>query len=88
MNTVRVEENGKVLRLYPSRLAAEGGAVILAKGALQRFEPVIHPSMTGWLIRDNETQREFDADGLVTVERGTMSNVPRQDKLRPGDRPS
>lgn len=65
MRTIRIVENGTVLRLFTEERAAANYAAILAKGALQRYPAQLHGGGIGWLVMDTETGRRYDEAGLI-----------------------
>ena len=65
MRTVRQEDNGKVLRLYPNESDASKAAALIARGVLERYVAVTHKSGNGWLVQDKETGRQLDAAGPI-----------------------
>lgn len=56
---------GKVLYLYVSQAEAEQHAVLLGRGHLERFKAEMHESELGWYVKDRESGRIIDAQGLV-----------------------
>lgn len=65
MHSVRQEDDGKVLRLFPTMDDAIKNAQLLARGSLERFHAVKHKSENGWLVHDKESGRQYDAAGLI-----------------------
>ena len=67
MYSVRVEdqETKKTLYLFPDQSVATRDSVLLACGHLDRFEVQQHSTGLGWVIKDKESGRIFDAQGLA-----------------------
>lgn len=67
MYKVRIEDRelGKTMYLFPKEADAKQQAVLLGRGHLERFEVRQHSSELGWFIKDKESGRIFDAQGLV-----------------------
>lgn len=67
MSKVRIEDMsmGKVLYLHTAKSDAEELARQLGRGHLERFQSVEHSSGLGWFVKDKESGRVFDAQGLV-----------------------
>lgn len=65
MQTVRQEDDGKVLRLFALESDANSAAGLIARGALERFEVIQHKSGNGWLVHDKESGRYLDASGPI-----------------------
>lgn len=53
------------LKLLPSKEDAEQLGLALGSGHLQRFEAVEHESLAGWITRDRQTGRVYDAVGPI-----------------------
>lgn len=76
MYPVKIQHAGKSLWLFPNHDHAETARVQLARGALERFEVQAHPSGLGHWIKDKETGRFFDSQGMFDEPAATLSAEP------------
>ncbi len=59
------QQLNRVLYLHSEKSDAESLAVLLGRGHLERFQVIEHSSELGWFVKDKESGRIFDAQGLV-----------------------
>lgn len=62
---IRDESSGKTMYLYPTQAEADALAIQLGRGHLERFKAVEHASGNGWFVKDRESGRLYDAQGVI-----------------------
>lgn len=67
MAAVRFEDrdSGKTFYLHSEKSDAEALAIQLGHGHLERFTVIEHSSQLGWFVKDKESGRVYDAQGLA-----------------------
>jgi hypothetical protein len=84
---VRVEVDGLVLRLYPSKDAAKAFADKLNPNNSEAYQPALHVSELGWVVHCLESGEISDTAGVFWRPDGTGQGQRKPHALKTPPRP-